>query len=107
MFPEERFQSAEDQVDKILSLVEFSGTHILDLCCSPGRHATILAEREFSVTGVDSTAFLLQKARARAGERKLDVEFVQDDMRRFVRSASYRATASRFGHGENVRRSIK
>ena len=33
MFPEERFESAEDQVDKILSLVEFSGTHILDLCC--------------------------------------------------------------------------
>ena len=89
MFPEERFESAEDQVDKILSLVEFSGTHILDLCCGPGRHATILAERGFSVTGVDSTAFLLQKARGRANERKLDVEFVQDDMRRFVRSSSY------------------
>ena len=82
-------KSAEDQVDKILSLVEFSGTHILDLCCGPGRHATVLAERGFSVTGVDSTAFLLQKARARASERKLDVEFVQDDMRRFVRPASY------------------
>ena len=70
LFPEERFQSAEDQVDKILSLVEFSGTHILDLCCGPGRHSTVLAERGFSVTGVDSTAFLLQKATARANERK-------------------------------------
>ncbi len=89
MFPEERFESAEEEVEKILSLVEFSGTHILDLCCGPGRHSTVLAERGFSVTGVDSTAFLLQKAAARASERKLDVEFVQDDMRRFVRSSSY------------------
>ena len=89
MFPQERFQSADEQVDKILSLVAFSGTHILDLCCGPGRHCTALAGRGFSVTGVDSTAFLLQKAAARASERKLDVEFVQDDMRRFVRSSSY------------------
>ena len=89
MFPEERFQSAEDQVDKILSLVEFSGTHILDLCCGPGRHSTVLAERGFFVTAVDSTTFLLQKAMARASERKLDLEFVQEDMRRFVRPSSY------------------
>ena len=89
MFREERFQSAEEEVDKILSLVEFSGAHILDLCCGPGRHSTILAERGFSVTGVDSTAFLVQKARGRASEQKLDVEFVQDDMRRFVRPLSY------------------
>ena len=73
MFTEERFESAEEEIDKILSLVEFSGTHILDLCCGPGRHSTVLAERGFSVTGVDSTAFLLQKATARASERKLDL----------------------------------
>ncbi len=89
MFPAKRFESAEEEIDKIFSLIEFSGTHILDLCCGPGRHATVLAERGFSVTGVDSTAFLLQKARARASEQKLDVEFVQNDMRRFVRPASY------------------
>ena len=89
MFPEERLESAEEEVDKILSLVEFNGTHILDLCCGPGRHSTVLAERGFSVTGVDSTTVLLQKAKARASERKLDAEFVQDDMRRFVRSSSY------------------
>ncbi len=89
MFPEDRFQSADGQVDKILSLVAFGGTHILDLCCGPGRHSTVLAERGFSVTGVDSTTFLLQKAKARASERKLDLEFVQEDMRRFVRPSSY------------------
>lgn len=89
LFPVERFQSADEEVDKILSLVEFSGSHVLDLCCGPGRHSTVLAERGFSVTGVDSTAFLLQKARNRASERKLDVEFVHDDMRRFVRPSSY------------------
>ncbi len=89
LFPEDRFQSADEEVDKILSLVEFKGTHFLDLCCGPGRHSTVLAERGFSVTGVDSTTVLLQKAKARASERKLDVEFVQDDMRRFVRSSSY------------------
>ena len=71
MFPEERLEAAEAEVEKILSLVEFSGTHVLDLCCGPGRHATILAERGFSVTGVDTTAFLLQKARARGKRAKI------------------------------------
>ena len=37
MFPEERLEAAEAEVEKILSLVEFSGTHILDLCCGPAR----------------------------------------------------------------------
>ena len=63
MFPEERFEAAQEQVEKILSLVNFQGTSILDLCCGPGRHSLILAERGFTVTGVDKTAFLLDKAK--------------------------------------------
>ena len=90
MFPEERFESAPEEIDKILSLVEFSGTHILDLCCGPGRHATILAERGFSCNGLLMLPrSYCKKLGARASERKLNAEFVQEDMRRFVRPSSY------------------
>ena len=89
MFSEDRFRAAHEQVDEILTLVSFTGKRILDLCCGPGRHSTVLAERGFSVTGVDSTPFLLRQASNRANELKLDIEFVEEDMRRFVRPSSF------------------
>src|SRR5206468_9945619 len=61
----------------------------LDLCCGPGRHIVPLAKRGFDVTAVDRTSFLLEKARVRAAEQKLAVEFVQSDMREFSRAQTF------------------
>ena len=43
MFPEERFQIAEEQIEKVLTLVDYQGGPVLDLCCGPGRHSFALA----------------------------------------------------------------
>ena len=88
-FSEQRFAMAEEEVNKIIALVDFQGTSVLDLCCGPGRHAVVLAKRGCSVTGVDKSKFLLQKAEERVKVEGVRVEFVQEDMRNFSRSAAY------------------
>ena len=62
MFPEERFAAAKEEVEKAIRLLDFKGSSVLDLCCGPGRCSLVLAERGLTVTGVDRTEFLLEKA---------------------------------------------
>ncbi len=89
MFDEARFEAAADQVEKCLRLTGFEGRDVLDLCCGPGRHAVLLAKNRFRVTGVDRTRFLLEKARARAEEEGVQVEWIEQDMREFVRPHAF------------------
>ena len=97
MFPESRYARALADSDELLALTGLSeGSAILDLCCGPGRHALELARRGHHVTGVDSTLYLLNKARNRAQEEGLRVEFVQQDMREFVRPGAFDAVVNLF-----------
>jgi SAM-dependent methyltransferase len=89
MFPPERLAAGREEVDRILALARSPGRSILDLCCGPGRIAVPLARRGFSVTGVDRTRFLLDKARARARRARSRLEWVQADMRDFVRPEAF------------------
>ena len=85
MFAEERFRAAEEEIDPILALTMVVSGEVLDLGCGPGRHAIPLALRGFSVTGVDLSAVLLQRAGERARAADAAVEFTRADMRRFKR----------------------
>jgi len=88
-FSEQRFAIAEEEVNKIIALVDFQGTSVLDLCCGPGRHAVVLAKRGCSVTAVDRSRFLLQQAEERAKAEGVRIELVHEDMRDFSRPAAY------------------
>ena len=104
LFPPERFEIAEEQVDKILGLLDFKGACILDLACGPGRHSVVLAEKGFKVTGVDLSPFLLGKARERAEAVGVEVEWVHGDMRSFRRPSAFDLCLSMFtsfGYFEN------
>jgi SAM-dependent methyltransferase len=84
LFPAARFQSAKEEVEKILALTNVRSGNVLDLCCGPGRHSYELARLGFNVVGVDASKFLLNKAK----ELCLNfgnVELVHADMRDFVR----------------------
>jgi SAM-dependent methyltransferase len=96
MFPEERIASADATVKKALSLCKVKGKSALDLCCGPGRCSVALSRRGFSVTGVDRTKYLLDKARARARAAKVRIEWIDADMRDFVRAESYDLALSMF-----------
>lgn len=84
LFPESKFDVAGEEISKILQLARFSGKTVLDLCCGPGRHAVELAKKEFKVTGVDKSPFLLGKARELAEREKVSVQWVEEDMRDFI-----------------------
>lgn len=96
MFPPERISAAASQVEQVLLLAHLSGGAVLDLCCGPGRHAVEFARRGFTVTGVDRSPFLLERARERAAESGVTVEWVLEDMRRFERASAFNLACSLF-----------
>ncbi len=96
LFPEERFAEAAEHVPKILNLTEPRARSVLDLCCGPGRYAIALAQAGLRVTGVDRTKYLLDKARARARAARVKIEWVQADMRDFVRPGAFDLVLSMF-----------
>ncbi|MGD2216276.1 MAG: class I SAM-dependent methyltransferase [Gemmatimonadales bacterium] len=89
MFPETRVAAAVEEVDKIVDLTRCNSGAVLDLCCGPGRHSIPFARRGFAVTAVDRTRYLLDRARVLADEQQVAVEFVEEDMRRFVRPETF------------------
>jgi SAM-dependent methyltransferase len=106
MFSEARIAAAEEQVSDALALTKPRGKSVLDLCCGPGRCSIALAKRGFSVTAVDRTKYLLDKARAKAHAAHVKIEWVQADMRDFVRAGSFALVLSMFtsfGYFDNKR----
>jgi SAM-dependent methyltransferase len=95
-FPESRFVAAATDVEQILELVQRTEGRVLDLACGPGRRSIPLAQRGFAVTGVDRSAFLLERARARGAEHGVAVEWLQADMRDFRRPDSFDLALSLF-----------
>src|SRR5256884_9066066 len=57
------------------------GMHVLDLACGHGELANRLAARGCQVTGLDSSAVFLDRARADAAAAGVSVEYVAGDMR--------------------------
>ncbi len=89
LLSERAFADAAEQVDKLLRLTKPRGKAVLDLCCGGGRFAVPLARRGFAVTGVDRTRFYLRDARAKARLARVNIEWVQADMRDFLRPQAY------------------
>ena len=96
MFIEERFATAEAEVAEVQKLTGAPFRRVLDLCCGPGRHSIPLARLGARVTGVDLSPFLLEKARSRAELEKVNLEWVQEDMRNFARPGAFELVISLF-----------
>jgi len=54
---------------------------ILDIGCGTGRHSIELAKRGYSVTGIDLSDSMLNKARQKAASGNLDIVFLRQDAR--------------------------
>ncbi|HYD51939.1 MAG TPA: methyltransferase domain-containing protein [Gemmatimonadaceae bacterium] len=69
------------EVTRLLEILGLpAGARVLDCPCGQGRHAHLLAEAGFDVDGLDYSAELLERARARGTGRTL--RYTRGDMRR-------------------------
>jgi SAM-dependent methyltransferase len=74
-------ERADREVETIRSLLGLEReAAILDLACGHGRIANRLAARGARVTGLDRSALFLERARADAAKRGVEVEYVEGDM---------------------------
>jgi cyclopropane fatty-acyl-phospholipid synthase-like methyltransferase len=82
-------QSEIPFIEAALSLEPES--RILDLGCGSGRHAILLAQKGYRVTGIDYSEGSLEIARGEARRQGLDITFRQQDMRTLDEVSSYDA----------------
>ena len=78
----ERSEQSDSEADLVwqrLGLKE--GMEVLDLACGHGRISNRLAERGARVSGLDASPLFLDRARADAAAREVEVEYVHGDMR--------------------------
>ena len=68
-------------IDQICSLVQ--GRRALDIACGEGRNAIFLTQRGFEVDAVDISERGLERARTRAAELGLQVNFIQADLEQY------------------------
>ncbi|MDE6434871.1 MAG: class I SAM-dependent methyltransferase [Lachnospiraceae bacterium] len=75
-------EGTKEQVDFLIDELELQGDErILDLACGFGRHSIELAQRGFSVMGIDITKDYVDFANKAARENNLDAEFLLADIR--------------------------
>lgn len=105
-------EEADRQVDFIIRGLHLTGRErILDIGCGAGRHSVAFGQRGYSVVGVDSSEFLIEKANQKLEERhNLPVRFVLGDMYKLVNVGMFDLVINMFtsfgyfsGDDENAR----
>lgn len=90
-------ETTRQEVDFIESaLAPPPGGAVLDLACGYGRHAIVMAERGYGVTGVDFNPRYLEIAREEARRAGIAVRWVVGDMRTLPFVNEFRAVYSYF-----------
>jgi SAM-dependent methyltransferase len=76
----ENLWSAKPNRFLVAEVGELEPGRALDLACGEGQNAIWLAQRGWSVVGVDYSSVAIAKARARAEREGVDVDFLEDDV---------------------------
>ncbi|MBM4167006.1 MAG: class I SAM-dependent methyltransferase [Ignavibacteria bacterium] len=76
---DQRYRNLVEDIPFLVRQVEKSGTPVLELGCGTGRILFPLAEKKFSVTGIEVSHAMLKRAKQKAKEKKLSVELMQGD----------------------------
>ncbi|MGN8139185.1 class I SAM-dependent methyltransferase [Paraburkholderia sp. 22099] len=87
LFPDYVWPDAKVEIDFILSKCDLYGNSCIDLCCGIGRHAIELAKRGLRVRAIDSSEYLLLKARRNARGQQID--FLRQDLERNFGARSF------------------
>ncbi len=83
-------QGTLKECDFIEEEIQFDKTlRILDIGCGTGRHSLELAKRGYTITGIDLSTSLLQRANEKAKEQNINVEFIHADARALTFSSEF------------------
>lgn len=75
-------QGTKGECDFIEKEINFNkDLQIIDIGCGTGRHSIELTKRGYSVTGIDLSESLLVKAREKAKQRNVQINFLNHDAR--------------------------
>src|SRR3954451_4506702 len=110
MFPVERLANAPDQVRQILTLTGVQAGNVLVFFAGPARPSVEFARQGFTVTGVDRSAYLLDRARDHAAGVEGGIEFVREDMREFRRPGTFDLAVNiftSFGYFDNQEEELR
>ena len=69
-----------DELVRLVDSQRIKPGHAIDLGCGTGANAIYLAQHDFDVTGVDFAEAAIKKARKRAVEASVKVNFIVDDL---------------------------
>ncbi|MEU9336979.1 class I SAM-dependent methyltransferase [Streptomyces sp. NPDC048290] len=83
LFSEQRHTQAAELLDSSPLLSFPAASRVLDLCCGPGVFTVPLALRGHTVTGVDRSLPMLERARERAAGAGVEVTHVRADARTY------------------------
>ncbi|WP_432013008.1 class I SAM-dependent methyltransferase [Streptomyces cucumeris] len=89
MFSERRREQTRELIAGSPLLDFPTGSRVLDLCCGPGLYLVPLAARGHTVTGVDLSPVMLERARAACADAGVDVRLVRADMLDHVEPRAY------------------
>jgi SAM-dependent methyltransferase len=99
LYADKNYAGECDAVEALIRRHASGAVHtVLDLGCGTGRHAFVLADRGYAVTGVDRSAAMLNRARAKATERREGAvpEFLLGDVRAVHTGRTYDAVTMLF-----------
>ena len=83
-------QGTIGECDFIEKEIEYNkAIKILDIGCGTGRHSIELARRGYSVVGIDLSESQLKRAKEKASEQKLKIDFQKHDARKLTFSHEF------------------
>jgi len=98
LYPHRNIEEAEHQIDFLIRAMGLSGSEkILDLGCGSGRHAIALANRGYSVVGIDASQYLIDIANEKLKEvPNLPARFLTSDILKIGDQGVYDVVISMF-----------
>ncbi|MHB8635168.1 MAG: class I SAM-dependent DNA methyltransferase [Fimbriimonadaceae bacterium] len=86
----------------LLSVQERHPGRLLDVCCGTGTVAEMLVREGFEVSGFDISAAMIERARAKAQRKKLDIEYWVSDAANVQLNREFDAAYSFFDSLNNI-----
>jgi len=96
LYKDKDYEKECDFIEELFKIYSFKPSKILDLGCGTGGHAIILGKRGYKVTGIDRSIHMLKKAREKARNIELRIDFIEGDITNITLDRKFDAVISMF-----------